>query len=450
MRAASAASSSDDDSDSDARDDDSHDDDDDARDALDVHRPALVKARLVAHIVREILIKATDASADADDVPTDALDAIARETCDLYARAFVDARATRESGLGARERRETKIRAGRCLVAATRPRGASSEIATLRDLARFVAMGENLKENVDVDARERALARGMRGTLAKMHAEGRTVASGAVACEDAFAVAVVTRGFLRENWGVVVEEAMPKAVRAVRRRFGVDRARVVAREETPKNEALDAWLFAAREGGGEDSVSASSVDDEEAFDEEDGDDVGERRLFSSSSFVARARRGSISRDEDDDDESEEDDDESRFVRVEGAEIRNVERDHEYVIREITSMRGETTTEIAERIKANVERTKGASTSIEARRAQLLQSLLAKYTRVESSRNSHTGAHARDVTSNNPKHAFFAGTETRTRIVTRDKNLEFRSVKTHVERRKKEIHARETRREMLFG
>ena len=449
MRAASSASSSDDDAD--ARDDDN--DDDDARDALDAHRPALVKARLVAHIVREILIKATtDASTDAVDVPTDALDAIARETCDLYARAFVDARATRESGLGARERRETKIRAGRCLVAATRRRGASSEIATLRDLARFVALGENHDEHVDVAARERALARGMRGKLAKMHAEGRTVASGAVACEDAFDVAVATRGFLREHWGVVVEEAMPRAVRAVRRRFGVDRARVVAREETPKNEALDAWLFAAREGGGEDSVSASSVDEayDEAYDEEDIDD---RRLFSSSSFVARARRGSISRDDDDDDDDDDDeseDDESRFVRVEGAEIRNVERDHEYVIREITAMRGETTTAIAERIKANVERTKGASTSIEARRAQLLQSLLAKYTRVESSRNSHTGAHTRDVTSNNPKHAFFAGTETRTRIVTVDKNLEFRSVKAHVERRKKEISARETRREMLFG
>jgi len=184
---------------------------------------------------------------------------------------------------------------------------------------------------------------------------------------------------------------------------------------------------------------------DEAYDEEDFDDDG--RLFSSSSFVARARRGSISRDEDDD---ESEDDESRFVRVEGAEIRNVERDHEYVIREITAMRGETTTEIAERIKANVERTKGASTSIEAKRAQLLQSLLAKYTRVESSRNSHTGAYTRDVTSNNPKHAFFAGTETRTRIVTRDKNLEFRSVKAHVERRKSEISARETRRETLFG
>ena len=444
MRAASSASSSDDE-DSDARDDDSRDDD--ARDALDVHLPALVKARLVAHIVREILIEATDASSDAVDVPDDALVAIARETCDLYARTFADARATRESGLGARERRETKIRAGRCLVAATRPRGASSDITTLRHLARFVALGENHDEGVDIVARERALTRGMRGTLAKIHAEGRTVASGAVACEDAFDVAVATGGFFREHWGVVVEEAMPKVVRAVRRRFGVDRSRVVAREETPKNEALDAWLFAAREGGGEDSASASSVDEayDEAYDEEDFDDDG--RLFSSSSFVARARRGSISRDEDDD---ESEDDESRLVRVEGAEIRNVERDHEYVIREITAMRGETTTEIAERIKANVERTKGASTSIEAKRAQLLQSLLAKYTRVESSRNSHTGAYTRDVTSNNPKHAFFAGTETRTRIVTRDKNLEFRSVKAHVERRKSEISARETRRETLFG
>mgnify|MGYP004292496353 CR=1 FL=1 len=410
-----------------------------SRDFLDVHRPALVKARLVDHIIREIRTEAADASDD------DALDARARETCERFARAFTDARATRESGLGARERRETKIRAGRCLTAATRRRGASSEFATLADLARFVAMGD---EGDASSLSERALRRGMRGMLAKAHAEGRAVASGAVACEDAFDLAVTSRGFFRENWGVVVEEAMPRAVRAVRRRFGLDRAREGVREETgreTRDDALDAWLFAARDRGEDsDSDSVSSADEDEDEDED------ERRLYSSSSFVARARRGSISTMDDDEDEDEDEDERKRFIRVEGAEIRHVERDHEYVVREIAAMRGESTAEIAERIKANVERTEGAKTSVEARRARLLQSLLAKYTRVESSRNSHTGAHARDMTSNNPKHAFFAGTETRTRIVTRNKNLEFRSVKAHIDRRKNEIAARETRRAMLFG
>ena len=278
--------------------------------------------------------------------------------------------------------------------------------------------------------------------MARAHAEGRAAASGAVACEDAFDLAVTSRGFFRENWGVVVEEAMPRAVREVRRRFGLDRAREGAREETgreTRDDALDAWLFAARDRDEDsDSVSVSSADEEEDENED------ERRLYSSSSFVARARRGSISTMDEDEDERK------RFIRVEGAEIRHVERDHEYVVREIAAMRGESTAEIAERIRANVERTEGAKTSVEARRARLLQSLLAKYTRVESSRNSHTGAHARDMTSNNPKHAFFAGTETRTRIVTRNKDLEFRSVKAHVDRRKNEIAARETRRAMLFG
>ena len=412
-----------------------------SRDSLDAHRPALVKARLVDHIIRDIRTEAADALDD------DALDARARETCERFARAFTDARATRESGLGARERRETKIRAGRCLTAATRRRGASAEFATLADLARFVAMGD---EGEASSLSERVLRRGMRGMLAKAHAEGRAVSSGAVACEDAFDLAVTSRGFFRENWGVVVEEAMPRAVREVRRRFGLDRAREDVREETgreTRDDALDAWLFAARDRGEDsDSVSVSSADEEEDENED------ERRLYSSSSFVARARRGSISTmDEDkDEDEDEDEDERKRFIRVEGAEIRHVERDHEYVVREIAAMRGESTAEIAERIRANVERTEGAKTSVEARRARLLQSLLAKYTRVESSRNSHTGAHARDMTSNNPKHAFFAGTETRTRIVTRNKNLEFRSVKAHVDRRKNEIAARETRRAMLFG
>ena len=73
-----------------------------SRDSLDAHRPALVKARLVDHIIRDIRTEAADALDD------DALDARARETCERFARAFTDARATRESGLGARERRETK------------------------------------------------------------------------------------------------------------------------------------------------------------------------------------------------------------------------------------------------------------------------------------------------------------------------------------------------------
>ena len=429
MRASSSSSSS---GDSRAS---SHDEDarDRARDSLDAHRPALVKARLVDHIIRAIRTETADALDD------DALDARARETCERFARAFTDARATRESGLGARERRETKIRAGRCLTAATRRVGASAEFATLADLARFVAMGD---EGEASSLSERALRRGMRGMLARAHAEGRAAASGAVACEDAFDLAVTSRGFFRENWGVVVEEAMPRAVREVRRRFGLDRAREGAREETgreTRDDALDAWLFAARDRDEDsDSVSVSSADEEEDENED------ERRLYSSSSFVARARRGSISTMDEDEDERK------RFIRVEGAEIRHVERDHEYVVREIAAMRGESTAEIAERIRANVERTEGAKTSVEARRARLLQSLLAKYTRVESSRNSHTGAHARDMTSNNPKHAFFAGTETRTRIVTRNKDLEFRSVKAHVDRRKNEIAARETRRAMLFG
>ena len=121
-------------------------------------------------------------------------------------------------------------------------------------LARFVAMGD---EGEASSLSERVLRRGMRGMLAKAHAEGRAVSSGAVACEDAFDLAVTSRGFFRENWGVVVEEAMPRAVREVRRRFGLDRAREDVREETGRetreaSRVEDTWEIEGRYGGDRD------------------------------------------------------------------------------------------------------------------------------------------------------------------------------------------------------
>ncbi|OUS46822.1 hypothetical protein BE221DRAFT_52285, partial [Ostreococcus tauri] len=134
-----------------------------------------------------------------------------------------------------------------------------------------------------------------------------------------------------------------------------------------------------------------------------------------------------------DDDSEDDDDvaEPSFVQVDGAEVRDIERDDEFVMREILSMRGETDAAIAGRIRANVERTQGALDSAESRRARMLQDLLEKFTRMDTSRSSHTGAMVRESSSTNSRHKFFAQREPKTRIESKNKSLKFISVSKHV-------------------
>ena len=175
--------------------------------------------------------------------------------------------------------------------------------------------------------------------------------------------------------------------------------------ERGDDDAIDAatatvrgWLSRERETSEVSSEFSAGRSDSDGGDARDGanegDDAAERR--------AAADAGS--------DEDEDEDGETAFVRVEGAEIRDVEKDAEFVMREILAMQNESERVIAGKIQERVERTKGAAASVEARRAKMLQSLLSKYSRVDTSKNSHTGAIVRETTSSNPKYHFFRGTE----------------------------------------
>jgi hypothetical protein len=242
-----------------------------------------------------------------------------------------------------------------------------------------------------------------------------------------------------------------RAPRADRRRFAT----------TSRRRALD----------GDDGSSAR-----EAMDIERGDDDAidaatatvrgwlsrERETSEVSSEFSAGRSdsdGGDARDEDEDkdedegedeDEDEDEDGETAFVRVEGAEIRDVEKDAEFVMREILAMQNESERVIAGKIQERVERTKGAAASVEARRAKMLQSLLSKYSRVDTSKNSHTGAIVRETTSSNPKYHFFRGTEPgKTHIEATNVGVRFRSVDAYVKAKKRAEEDRKERIAAMF-
>jgi hypothetical protein len=247
-----------------------------------------------------------------------------------------------------------------------------------------------------------------------------------------------------------------RAPRADRRRFATtSRRRALdgddgssAREamdiERGDDDAIDAatatvrgWLSRERETSEVSSEFSAGRSDSDGGDARDGanegDDAAERR--------AAADAGS--------DEDEDEDGETAFVRVEGAEIRDVEKDAEFVMREILAMQNESERVIAGKIQERVERTKGAAASVEARRAKMLQSLLSKYSRVDTSKNSHTGAIVRETTSSNPKYHFFRGTEPgKTHIEATNVGV-FRSVDAYVKAKKRAEEDRKERIAAMF-
>ena len=215
--------------------------------------------------------------------------------------------------------------------------------------------------------------------------------------------------------------------------------------ERGDDDAIDAatatvrgWLSRERETSEASSEFSAGRRDADGGDARDGanegDDAAERR--------AAADAGS--------DEDEDEDGETAFVRVEGAEIRDVEKDAEFVMREILAMQNESERVIAGKIQERVERTKGAAASVEARRAKMLQSLLSKYSRVDTSENSHTGAIVRETTSSNPKYHFFRGTEPgKTHIEATNVGVRFRSVDAYVKAKKRAEEDRKERIAAMF-
>jgi hypothetical protein len=404
-------------------------------------RDALAKRRIVAMLVDEIA--RTTRPNDDDDAMKMKCDAI----CATHADAFERARTSAND----EARRDATRTAGRAIVRAC---GAAREgFATAEEIAAFATLDDETTE----DAR-RALARGTRGRLRRMHANGETITGGAIAAEEAFEACERNR-FWRTEWGEVAERATRRATRAVRRRFGttargrrwvdgdggssaseengIERASDGAIDAAV--ETVDGWLF--RERG--------ASDEESELSDSDGGDAPDRAnegAFRSKLREYESERGDFADERGDEDE----DGETAFVQVEGAEIRHVEKDAEFVMREILAMQKESERVIAGKIQEKVERTKGAAMSVEARRANMLQSLLSKYTRVDTSKKSHTGAFLRETTSSNPKYHFFRGTEpSKTRIEATNVDVRFRSVDAHVKAKKRAEEDRKERIAAMF-
>ena len=359
-------------------------------------------------------------------------------------RAFVNARA-RRGETSAADRRDGRVIAGRALARACGGWGGGVTARAASALA-----------GADAAATRRLMR--------AMHAEGRVISQGAIAEEEAFEVVSDGRsGVLGARWLARVEGEYARATRFARRALGLTRR--------------------GRGGGGD----GDDDDEGDEGDEMDGGDVGRDVQ---AAVVARdaddgafdlvdewLQRGASSDDDDDDDDDEakESEDDAReddgigdvhaleamdaapsnetedgdpeptaFIPVEGAEVRDVEQDNEYFIREIMSLQGASDAEIAQRIHANVELTKGAENSVSARRALMMQSLFKKFGRKDTARASHTGATVRESSSTNPRHKFFAQTENKTRIESRNKSLEFRSVNEYV-RTHKEVEEARARR-----
>ena len=353
--------------------------------------------------VHRALMRSDDDDDDEDDRATAAIArVVARDaragaadamnaTLALHECAFAAARSTKGAST-ARARRRGRALVGAALVSAAT--GTDDAVgARVRDVATLCGWDANAT----------------RGAFRKAHAGGWCATREMVLREEAFEFCA-NAGFVGESWMREVETRHARGCRRARRALGL------------------ATRGRRSEGGGG-RASADGSDDSEARAKKEAIDG----WLDESASGASDANDDVGASEDWDDDSEDDDDvaEPSFVQVDGAEVRDIERDDEFVMREILSMRGETDAAIAGRIRANVERTQGALDSAESRRARMLQDLLEKFTRMDTSRSSHTGAMVRESSSTNSRHKFFAQREPKTRIESKNKSLKFISVSEHV-------------------
>ena len=425
-------------------------------------RDALAKRRIVSMLAREI---ARDGDATRRDDAT-------RRRCEDVCATYDGAHARARRRGRARERRDAQAAAGRLIVGAC---GASARgFATAEEIVAFATLGDDAID----DAGRRALTLGARGRLRRMHADGETITGGAIAAEEAFE-ACERGGFWKTRWGDVAERAAARATRAVRRRFGATDAGGRARRRgtfdgddgSSAREAMEALERGERRrdrrrrsatvrrlvvsrGRGRNGASRTC---RPSFRRDGAIQTAAMRARPSArtrvvlrSNVRTTARNGASSPTRGATRTRTKTARRRFVRVEGAEIRDVEKDAEFVMREILAMQNESERVIAGKIQERVERTKGAAASVEARRAKMLQSLLSKYSRVDTSKNSHTGAIVRETTSSNPKYHFFRGTEPgKTRIEATNVGVRFRSVDAHVKAKKRAEEDRKERIAAMF-
>ena len=396
-------------------------------------------ARILTRFIDARIRSAAYASLDDDEddvaVLERAFKASARDACSEYERIYRDARCETTK---AKRRRECRTHIGELLIAVV---GESAPgLTTTKRLLEFFSASKTFSKRVE----DATLRNGLEARMRRLHQLGVTIAPGAIAVEEAFDA--VEADALLMRWGRRTERATETATRRLRRKYGAretaaggvaDGAETFDVDHRKGFDAVEEWL------GGDDASSdgneSSSLDDldEDAKTlllemEETNDERHDVGGVNEEDFVSEMSE---------DDVTDDDEDGAAYVDVRGAKVVGLEKDNEYLAREISALRDQTDEAIAARIRENVERTKYAADSEEGRRARLFQTFFDKYSRKDTTQNTHTGAFRREATSGNPRYNFFRGTEKKTRIEPHMKGVEYKGVESHVRERKKEEQAR---------
>ena len=403
-------------------------------------------ARILTRFIDARIRTAAYASLDDDDVDNVAVlerafKASARDACSEYERVYRDARCETTK---AKRRRECETRIGELLIAVV---GESAPgLTTTKRLLEFFSASKTFSKRVE----DATLRNGLEARMRRLHQLGVTIAPGAIAVEEAFDA--VEADALLMRWGRRTERAVKTATRRLRRKYGAretavggvaDAAETFDVDHRKGFDAVEDWL------GGDDASSdrneSLSLDDLDDLDDLDED--AKTLLFEMEETndehhdVGGINEEDFASEMSEDDATDDDEDGAAYVNVRGAKVVGLEKDNEYLAREISALRDQTDEAIAARIRENVERTKYAVDSEEGRRARLFQTFFDKYSRKDTTQNTHTGAFRREATSGNPRYNFFRGTEKKTRIEPHMKGVEYKGVESHVRERKKEEQTR---------
>lgn len=411
--------------------------------------------RTAVDVIRPAPSTSSDADSDDGDADDDIMKRIALERIDADASASASAFAERIAFVDAcfacistalspssraRDRREARMRLGKLYGAIVRGSAldARADVITLAEITRFLSRSPALRP--PTEAARVALENGIAAHMRALHRDGVLCTAGSIAEDEAHEV-LHGDGLFARFIGSRCDAAIARATRALKKRYRAvdDEASMRGDDDVlrrMRSVAIDGWLGAASDdeyddnddGGGtfdaqSDELTDTVADEDDLADFYDGEEED-------AAAIAATSRNVI-----DVDDAYEDDGVSHYVPVAGAEICDVEKDQEFILKEIISLRHESDQSIAKRVQANLEATRGAENSADGRRAKLFADLFRKYARTDTSQNVHTGAVVREMSSHNPKYNFFRGTEPKTRIEPTVKGIEFRSVDAHVKEKK---------------
>ena len=407
--------------------------------------------RTADDVLRPAPSTSSDSDSDDGDAYDDIMKSIALERIDADASASASAFAERITFVDAcfacistalspssraRDRREARMRLGKVYGAIVRGSALDTraDVITLAEITRFLSRSPALRP--PTEAARVALENGIAAHMRALHRDGVLCTAGSIAEDEAHEV-LHGDGLFARFIGRRCDAAIARATRALKKRYRAldDEASMRGDDDVltrMRNVAIDGWLGAASDdeyddnddgGGTFDELTDAVADEDDLADFYDGEEEDDAAIAGTSRNVIDAE------------DAYEDDGVSHYVPVAGAEICDVEKDQEFILKEIISLRLESDQSIAKRVQANLEATRGAQDSTDGRRARLFADLFRKYSRTDTSQNVHTGAVVREMSSHNPKYNFFRGTEPKTRIEPTVKDIEFRSVDAHVKEKK---------------